>query len=88
MGHLSTTRPFTCVTCEIEIAGPATFHLGVPFCCAGCAAGGSCACSHDGGPTESRIRHCLDVRHSLDVQSAAGGGAARRIPEIAAAGRR
>ena len=39
--------PFTCVTCEIEIAGPVTFHVGLPFCCAGCVANGPCTCSYD-----------------------------------------
>jgi hypothetical protein len=45
--RLSTDHPFTCVTCEIEIAGPATFHVGLPFCCAGCVANGPCTCSYD-----------------------------------------
>jgi hypothetical protein len=62
---LSTTPPFTCVTCEIEIAGPVTFHLGLPFCCAGCAAGGPCTCSYDFDPADARIRHCLDVQGAI-----------------------
>ena len=32
MRRLSTAHPFTCVTCEVEIAGPPTFHVGLPFC--------------------------------------------------------
>jgi hypothetical protein len=50
MARLSTTYPFTCVTCEVEIVGPATFHVGLPFCCAGCVAGGPCTCSYDREP--------------------------------------
>jgi hypothetical protein len=65
----STTKPFYCATCDIEIAGPATFHVGLPFCCAGCAAGGPCTCSYDREPDESRIRHCLDVDWALGSRS-------------------
>ena len=50
MARLSATYPFTCVTCEVEIVGPATFHVGLPFCCAGCVAGGPCMCSYDREP--------------------------------------
>jgi hypothetical protein len=35
MPRLSTARPFTCATCDVEIAGTAVFHLGLPFCCPG-----------------------------------------------------
>jgi len=47
MRRLSTEYPFTCVTCEAEIAGQAVFHVGLPFCCSGCAADGPCTCSYD-----------------------------------------
>jgi hypothetical protein len=60
--RLATTKPFTCVTCEIEIAGRATFHVGLPFCCAGCAADGPCICSYDARPSDREIRHCRDVQ--------------------------
>jgi hypothetical protein len=80
--RLSTTKPFTCVTCEIEIAGAATFHVGLPFCCAGCAADGPCTCSYDASPTEPRIRHCLDL------QEAAGRRVGRQVPENSPAGTR
>ena len=46
-GQASNTHGFTCATCEIPIAGPAVFHIGLPFCCAGCAADGPCGCSYD-----------------------------------------
>jgi len=58
--------PFACTTCEIRIVGPATFHVGLPFCCAGCVAGGPCTCSYDAEPSrDERVRHCLDVESAL-----------------------
>ena len=47
MRRLSTDYPYTCVTCDVEIAGQAVFHVGLPFCCSGCAADGPCNCSYD-----------------------------------------
>jgi hypothetical protein len=47
MRRLSTDYPYTCVTCEAEISGQAVFHVGLPFCCSGCAADGPCNCSYD-----------------------------------------
>lgn len=47
MGRLSTDYPFTCVTCEVEIVRSAVIHVGLPFCCSGCVAGGPCTCSYD-----------------------------------------
>ena len=42
------TQPtFTCATCDAEIAHHPVFHLGLAFCCAGCAANGPCMCSYD-----------------------------------------
>jgi hypothetical protein len=61
---LSTDLPFTCVTCEAEIHGRAVFYVGLPFCCAGCVAGGRCTCSSDTETferTRTPVRHCLDV---------------------------
>jgi hypothetical protein len=44
----SPTDPtFICISCEFEIAGRPEFHVGLPFCCAGCVAGGPCTCSYD-----------------------------------------
>ena len=64
--------PFTCVTCEIEIAGPVTFYVGLPFCCAGCVANGPCICSYDdvadGSTTTGDaaiVRHCLDIETAV-----------------------
>lgn len=47
MRRLSTELPFTCVTCELEIAGTPVFYVGLPFCCGGCVADGPCICSYD-----------------------------------------
>ena len=42
------TQPtFTCATCDAQIAHHPVFHLGLAFCCAGCAADGPCMCSYD-----------------------------------------
>jgi hypothetical protein len=54
-GCLSTNLPSTCATCEIEIVGKATFHVGLPFCCAGCVAGGPCTCSYDRSQHDPRF---------------------------------
>lgn len=73
MHRLSTTKPFHCVTCEVEITGRPTFHTGLPFCCAGCVAGGPCLCSYDVEPDDdARIRHCRDIAPLLrsDARSA------------------
>ena len=53
--RLSTEYPFTCVTCEVEIVGPATFYVGLPFCCSGCVADGPCNCSYDREVRGSRL---------------------------------
>ena len=71
MGNrLSTTKPYTCVTCEIEIAGPATFHVGLPFCCSGCVANGPCTCSYDRPADDAAVRHCHDLEGILDGRTA------------------
>ncbi len=57
---LSVDVPFTCVTCEAEIRGRPVFHVGLPFCCAGCVAGGPCTCSYEDNSLRA-VRHCLDV---------------------------
>jgi len=47
---------YKCVTCEIDIAGKPTFHLGLAFCCAGCAVSGPCTCSYDDRPSSAAIK--------------------------------
>jgi hypothetical protein len=51
MTRLYTEEPFTCVTCELEIRAHPVFHVGLPFCCPGCVAGGPCMCSYDEAST-------------------------------------
>ena len=64
-----TEPPFHCVTCEVEIAGTPTFHVGLPFCCAGCVADGPCSCSYDEveTPTVERRIDRLQVGFRLDL---------------------
>jgi hypothetical protein len=68
MRRLSTEYPFTCVTCEAEIAGQAVFHAGHAFCCSGCAAGGPYTCSYD----EEAPDHHPNQRHDDPPASSAG----------------
>jgi hypothetical protein len=44
---MPTEYTFTCATCDHPIAGHPVFHIGLTFCCAGCAADGPCMCSYD-----------------------------------------
>jgi transcription elongation factor Elf1 len=44
---MPTEYTFTCATCDHEIVGRPVFHIGLTFCCAGCAADGPCTCSYD-----------------------------------------
>ncbi len=51
---MPTTHTFTCATCDHVIAAHPVFHIGLSFCCAGCAADGPCMCSYDlAAPTPS-----------------------------------
>ena len=47
MPHRQSIRTWTCTTCRAEFHYAPTIHVGVAFCCAGCAAGGPCICSYD-----------------------------------------
>jgi hypothetical protein len=47
MRSLSSLPPLVCTSCEGPIAGRAEYHVGLPFCCAGCVVGGPCTCSYD-----------------------------------------
>jgi len=47
---------YQCVTCEIGIEGKPTFHLGLAFCCAGCAVSGPCTCSYDDRPSAAQMK--------------------------------
>ena len=82
MVRVETPLPFICASCEAEIKGMPVFHVGVPFCCAGCVAGGPCTCSYDeaadGGRRATAPRHALPVL-PLDVPDEPGLPATARI---------
>jgi hypothetical protein len=54
MHRPDTAHRFRCVTCKTAIVHPAVFHVGLPFCCAGCVANGPCSCRHTTGPGDVR----------------------------------
>ena len=56
MPHRQSIRTWTCTTCRAEFHYAPTIHVGVAFCCAGCAAGGPCICSYDDEPRWVRPR--------------------------------
>jgi len=56
---------FHCTTCEGPVTGEPVFHLGLAFCCPGCAADGPCTCSYD-PPGAARLRR---VRHERAIES-------------------
>jgi len=52
---------YTCVTCQFPIDGKPTFHLGLAFCCAGCAVSGPCTCSYDDRPSAADLNAAADA---------------------------
>ena len=50
MTHHQLPTTWTCTTCGAAFHYSPTIHVGVAFCCAGCAAGGPCICSYDDDP--------------------------------------
>jgi hypothetical protein len=68
------TQPaFTCATCDDQIAHHPVFHLGLAFCCAGCAADGPCMCSYDVGPEmvpEARAIAAAPVAEAVRIPAA------------------
>jgi hypothetical protein len=83
MSRLSTDRPFRCATCDADISSAPLIHLGLPFCCAGCVAGGPCICSYDEeGLDHDPARH-ETVHHARHAADATEGGAERREPALA-----
>lgn len=81
------TQPtFTCATCDDQIAHHPVFHLGLAFCCAGCAADGPCMCSYDMAVEPTAHARGVAVAAAVEVvvpapvavSHAAPGGASRR----------
>ena len=63
---------FKCVTCEMEIEGKPEFHLGLAFCCPGCAVSGPCTCSYDDRPSAAAIKSAeqlCDCHRIADVDA-------------------
>ncbi len=82
---MPTEPTFTCATCDDLIAHHPVFHLGLAFCCAGCAADGPCMCSYDAvvEPTVAAREIAVApvaaaVPAPVAVAAAAPGGALRR----------
>jgi hypothetical protein len=59
------SQPLICVSCESDIVARPEFHVGLPFCCAGCVVGGPCTCSYDLEPVGA-----LDVAAVVDERVA------------------
>lgn len=74
--HRSTaTASFTCANCEVAIVGPVTFHVGLPFCCAGCVAAGPCVCSYDlEVDADPSVHLCHDIADGPFDAAPAGAG--------------
>jgi hypothetical protein len=83
MSRLFTEEPFTCVTCEFEILGHPVFHVGLPFCCAGCAADGPCMCSYDEVEVPAAERATMRVGIPADTGRAATPPGRDAEPEAA-----
>ncbi len=49
------TLTFTCASCDATVVDSPVFHLGLAFCCAGCAADGPCMCSYDAPGAELAV---------------------------------
>jgi hypothetical protein len=80
MPALITSTSFTCATCEAAINGSPTFDTGLPFCCAGCAAGGPCLCSYDAEiANHPAVRYCLDIAPLLESGAERPGHTRRRL---------
>ena len=79
------TQPtFTCATCDAEIAHHPVFHLGLAFCCAGCAADGPCMCSYDMVVAPAAVHEIPIVPRATIVEepvavTAASPGDTRRV---------
>ena len=83
MTAMTTTTRLTCATCEVQIVGSAEFHVGLPFCCAGCVVGGPCLCSYD---VLEEARNIADAAGPMPIEPAAPAGPTDPEPVSAPAG--
>ena len=83
MNAMTTTTRLTCATCELQIVGSAEFHVGLPFCCAGCVVGGPCLCSYD---VLEDARSVADAAGPMPIEPAAPAGPTDPEPVSAPAG--
>jgi hypothetical protein len=80
------TPAFVCANCEIAIAGPPVTHVGLPFCCAGCVAGGPCRCSYDEPIThiaQEQLHHRVHLHECLDLTTVTDAPEPAREPVLA-----
>lgn len=75
---MPTEPSFTCPACDIAIAHHPTFHLGLAFCCAGCAADGPCQCTYD-------VEEVVAVPDPVEVLDLVPVGVAQGPAQLAAA---
>jgi hypothetical protein len=82
------TQPtFTCATCDAQIAHHPVFHLGLAFCCAGCAADGPCMCSYDAVGAPELVARTVAAATTAQPEGSAGprpAGAPVPVPAAAA----
>ncbi len=87
--------PVQCAACEMDIASPPVYHLGLAFCCEGCSAGGPCTCTYDeplGYRDDSdAVDHLglgfMERPRVAAIEPLAGARASQSIREAAAAAR-
>jgi hypothetical protein len=64
------TPAFTCASCDATVVDSPVFHLGLAFCCAGCAADGPCMCSYDApGAEVARTSRTIAVAGDVDAET-------------------
>lgn len=83
------TPTFTCASCDATGVDSPVFHLGLAFCCAGCAADGPCMCSYDtpGAESAGRVGAAVvagDAAADADVLGIEGSVALVEPPALAA----
>lgn len=69
---MPTEYTFTCATCDHPIADRPVFHIGLTFCCAGCAADGPCMCSYDASEVDPPAFALADEAEEVLVEPVGG----------------